>query len=325
MQATNASGSGTGTLTINGSSSVFPASVVSTGSQAAFNLPGTTGSGPSAGQPAYTSTASTFALPTGWSRTTTDIFNNGNAGSVSNSDWTGYTFWFTGASHVTLTNVLFTAPGANDDLLLNFDQNSTGELDLTNVTFDGNGITTRFYGFIIFLSGLAGATSLVKMRYCLFQNTPYGGPTISCPTDIQFCQFGPLSLKAGASDHTDLIFWHGATHTFSNNLCDYTMPAQNGQATIVTGCENWFADESVAATTVTFNNNICRGMASYKAASGGTSGVAYVWGGVAHFIVNNNAVEQAFFTYAGMNGGILTDGGNNRDYDTDNVLALTFP
>jgi hypothetical protein len=226
-----------------------------------------------------------------------------------------------------LTNILLTAPGANDDLLLNVQDTSTGQLNLTNITFDGSGITTRFYGFIIFLSGLASATSLVKLRYCLFQNLPWGGPTISCPTDIQFCQFGPLSLKASLSDHTDLIFWHGATHTFSNNLCDYTMPAANGQATLVEGCENWFSDESVATTTVTFNNNICRGLASYKAASGGTTGVTFIWAGSAIFIANNNAVERAFFnSYIGMNvGATLTDGGNNRDYDTNDVLNVAFP
>jgi hypothetical protein len=318
---------------IHGASNGYPKSVVATGSQAAYNLPGSVGAGPAGGQPALTTTGSTFSLPTGWTRSSTDIYSNGYDGTVSNSDWTGFTFWQGGGSgHAVLNNILFKAPAANDDLLVNFQKSATGILELNNCTFDGNGITTRFYGFILFFSGPdagGGGPGLVKLRYCLFQNLPWGGPAVSCPTDIQYCFFGPLSLKATVSDHTDLIFYHaGATHIFSNNLIDLTMPAQNGQTTTVEGCEGCFGDLTPGpATSVTFNNNIWRGLASYQASGGAHAGLASPWGGyITTYTVNNNAVEPGVDSYRGaMSGGTLVDGGNNRDYDSNTILNLSYP
>jgi hypothetical protein len=255
-------------------------SVIATGSQAAYKLPGTVGCGPSGGQPALSTTAATVPLPSGWTRTSTDMYNNGNTGTISNCDFTGFTFWFSGNAAVTLNNCLFKGPpGANDDLFLQANDAalSSGRLNLNNVTFDGSGITTYFYGYVCsFGTGNGASGTTVTCRYCLWQNVPWSPIQISCNTDIQFCFFGPSSLKAINVNHTDTIFCHGGTHTHSNNLFDFTMPAQDGQATLVQGPEGWFCDTNVSSVALTCSNNIWRGLSSYEAAG---ASVNYIWSG----------------------------------------------
>ena len=292
-------------------------SVIATGSQAANNLPGTVGCGASGGQPALQYTPNTIPhAPTGWTiggpGSARTYFANTSSGSVSNVDFTGFTLLCDGTRsggslNLTFNNCLFAGqPGDFADTLFGSGHFFDGaQVFLNNCTFDG-ALTTKFSdGYSVDLVGKAGGLAKVTMRHCLFQNIPWSPIQASCNTDVQFCVFGPPSLKAIPINHTDTIFCHGGTHLHANNLFDFTMPAQDGQKKLVQGPEGWFNDTNVSSVTLTCNNNIWRGLASYEAAG---ANVDYIWrGGVGGVSVNsldryNSATGVTVVSISGTSG-----------------------
>jgi len=183
---------------------------------------------------------------------------------------------------------------------------------------------------------IAPAVPLSKatFRNCVFQNCPYSCIQINVPSDIQNCIFGPVSLQAPTTSyHTDLWFAHGfGPHIFSGNLIDFTMPSQSGIATIIVGCELVFFDAASNVNYVmTTDHNIMRGLASYEAAGGGSTGVAWIWAGSAGTTTptvtlnaSNNASQASFYVpgqpYYQFSGAVTFNNTNNRDYDSNAII-----
>jgi len=332
----------------------YPASVVATSTQATFDLPGRCGAGPSGGQPALAYTPATIpSPPAGWVIGTgaynQTFFANTTTGSVSDVDFSGFTLDCDGTTTggvltLTFNNCLFRITAANNqaDLLINVGSFYDGaQVVFNNCTFDGGatpGFTVPYSGnYAIQLNNkIAPAVPLSKatFRNCVFQNCPYSCIQINVPSDIQNCIFGPVSLQAPTTSyHTDLWFAHGfGPHIFSGNLIDFTMPSQSGIATIIVGCELVFFDAASNVNYVmTTDHNIMRGLASYEAAGGGSTGVAWIWAGSAGTTTptvtlnaSNNASQASFYVpgqpYYQFSGAVTFNNTNNRDYDSNAII-----